>query len=288
MGKTGLHLLGSSILPKVQDLGHWLLECGLTGREWASREAANFLVIPTENWLQMHLFFFPAEEELAMLFLLVYGSGRCLAPVTSEGWGLLIGLWQVQCHPKMLWTRITLDFVFKVFTQNILDIEAKDKHEICSFLMHFIHTAWRWFYLIFLVCLYVNHNLQYELRCRIFHLWCLTSAQKVSETRFQIGDDWLELNCLDIWDRILGGSISGEMGKRHWGCGVPGGASSVVDLQCAGPSVWCAFGVIDLQRGRPSVWWVCWTFNVVYIQCDRPLVPAIFPKYPLGLEDAIL
>lgn len=249
MGKTGLHLLGSSILPKVQDLGHWLLECGLTGREWASREAANFLVIPTENWLQMHLFF-PTEEKLAMLFLLVYGSGRCLAPVTSEGWGLLIGLWQVQCHPKMLWTRITLDFVFKVFSRNILDIEVKDKHEICSFLMHFIHAAWRWFYFIFLVRLYVNHNLQYELRCRIFHLRCLISAQKVSETRFQIGDDWLELNCLDIWDRILGGSISGEMGKRHWGCGVPGGASSVVNLQC----------------GRPPV---CWTFSVVYLRCDR-------------------
>lgn len=84
--------------------------------------------------------FFPTEEELAMLSLLVYGSGRCLAPITSEGWGLLVGLW-VQYHPKMLGTRISLDFVFKVFTRDILDIEAKDKHEICLFLMHFIHAA---------------------------------------------------------------------------------------------------------------------------------------------------
>lgn len=51
-----------------------------------------------------------------MLSLFVYGSGRCLAPITSEGWELLIGLWQVQYHPKMLGTRITLDFAFKVFT----------------------------------------------------------------------------------------------------------------------------------------------------------------------------
>lgn len=245
---TPLGIINSAQSPGFGPLtvGMWL------NREGMGKQRSSQLPCDSNRELTPNasFFFFPTEEELAMLFLLVYGSGRCLAPVTSEGWGLLIGLWQVQCHPKMLWTRITLDFVFKVFSRNILDIEVKNKHEICSFLMHFIHAAWRWFYLIFLVRLYVNHNLQYELRCRIFHLRCLISAQKVSETRFQIGDDWLELNCLDIWDRILGGSISGEMGKRHWGCGVPGGASSVVNLQC----------------GRPPV---CWTFSVVYLRCDR-------------------
>lgn len=77
----------SAVLPEVliQRLGRiWAvrqLECGSTGRGWAS---CSQLPCDSNNELAPNASFFPTEEDLAMLSLLVYRGGGCLALVTSE------------------------------------------------------------------------------------------------------------------------------------------------------------------------------------------------------------
>lgn len=136
MEKAGLDILGSSILPKVliqPQAGFGPLTAGMwLNREGMGRGAASFLVIPIEVWLQM----LPFSNWRGFSCAFPTCIWKWGMPSTCHFWGLgtshrVMAGW---VSPKMLGTRRTLDFVFKMFTcmpWDILNIEPRSKHEIC-------------------------------------------------------------------------------------------------------------------------------------------------------------